>query len=148
VPGVTDAEAAKEALHRVGVSILRMGVSYPSFTYFYSVRDKLPGLCSVSLRISNGIVTALGLVYCEETTMQIGEAAALLGLPHRVSSRPPHYVGYGFMTFNPYSWWSLHDSLGRIGLSAPLEPRSLYAWHGFVRKWRYCQLEPTYRGCQ
>jgi hypothetical protein len=144
VPGVTTPEEAYRLLREVGV---RSGLgSLPQRARIFShylTSPGLPFLCALEIQVRNRIVVAIGLQYCPEVKLKVGEVAAVLGFPDRMFTRP-RSLTYGVRAEQHYAWWSVFDPVGSVHLAAPSNMRR---WRGFVPPWRYCQLEPGFKGC-
>jgi hypothetical protein len=110
----------------------------------------------IKLWHSNNAIDALAVLY--PTSMRLGDAIAVIGSPSGVSSfseaenllslaYPDRSLRMTIIRSNP----SLYEqAIAGFMLTTPefISPPLLTPWHGFVPKWRYCQLEPEFGYCQ
>lgn len=109
----------------------------------------------IKLWHSSNVIDAVAVLH--PTTMRLGDAIAVIGRPSGVSSfseaenlislaYPDKSLSMTIIRSNP----SLFDqAITGFMLTKPafISPPLLTPWHGFVPKWRYCQLEPEFGYC-
>ncbi len=145
IPGMTSMEEAHHLLIGAGYQV-RRGPSFRSVETVYNAVGSLEP-CEIWLTRQANTVEILWLRYCSE--VRLGSIMALIGTPEGIltGSSSGQYLLYAGTRVNvqtDYWAWSDADSPIRSIVISP-EPRAtsnnIYPWHGFVLRWRYCQLE-------
>ena len=151
VPGIADLSFSEHTIIQQGYHRIEGNSDYSvGFT-----GDQNNDFDKVILWHSSGVVDAVSLL--SPTNMKLGDAIALLGKPSGVISflDAKNFVGLTYPDQNfsmaiVRSNASLFEkAITGFFLATPAfnSPSLLTSWHGFVPKWRYCQLEPGFRYC-
>jgi hypothetical protein len=150
VPGQTDLPIAEQTVIQQGYQI-GQNQSDRSIEF---IGNEVNDFRRIILWRLEGHVEAVSLLY--PTYMQLGDAIAVLGVSFGISSifhAETIGLAYPDETFSITLDWntiSLHErETIAFLLTAPYvnSPPPLRPWHGFVPKWRYCQLEPDFTAC-
>jgi hypothetical protein len=150
VPGVTNLPVAEQAIIHQGYQI---GSNFSDISFEF-IGNENEEFGKVILWRSENYVESISLLY--PTHMRLGDALAILGKSSGVSSifhDDTVALAYPDETFSITSYWnkvSYHerDSVAfLLTVHSVNPPPPLHPWHGIVPKWRYCQLEPNFRGC-
>lgn len=92
MPGMTSGAEVRAIGERIGS--FKVSGQAESFTSYIRNLDA-PFICSVMVRVIENVVTWLGVYYCNGSNVMIGDVAARLGLPQRVTDGAAHSVSYG-----------------------------------------------------
>jgi hypothetical protein len=150
IPGVTDVKRAVAILEGLRYSRIQGGYELSDRVLPYRSEAEMPHCADVyfGYRII-GVKTVV--LYC--MTLTVGDVMNVLGPPHeRISYGPLGEAWlYDRVVLRLNAGWQqqpsasidhirlLLDNAGYVKTAAP--------WHGFLPRWRYCQLEPDYAGC-
>lgn len=150
VPGVTTLREVGQRLGNFGYR-LGLGTTDRSLSY---VSDKWsPGCVEVNFDVNTALVSWVSLGCADIRT---GDVTLLLGEPdYRVwhTKLDSDWI-YQNVSVRLWQVWSASpfetiqylDLLGSVKSSSGND--SIMPWQGFLPRWRYCQLEPDYKGCR
>jgi hypothetical protein len=142
VPGETTVEEARKILEWDATAL--MGISATGT--LSRVVNNIPGVCMAVVEITDNIITWIKMEYCPDAPVRIGEVIAVVGFPQRIMGGRRE-LGFGGVNTSSYAWWSPFDYTRGIGLHVnDLKPQTI-TWHGFIPKWRYCQMKIGTPGC-
>jgi hypothetical protein len=149
-PGVTTRDQAQRLLVAAGYPNLL--IDHPSYKMFFLTTNS-PYICRMALGFKQGTVVSLLLEYCENARVQIGDIASILGIPERViyarfREKAYELIYASGVPLSTMDRWSLFNRVRRLNIQTVGDNSAVFAWHGFVPRWRYCQLEPTYTACR
>lgn len=150
IPGVTAIQDARKTLEALGYQRELAGTELSDRLMPYRSLDNIPRCADVYFGYQViGVKTVI--LWCMDIT--IGELMRVLGAPDgRVSYGPlgEDWV-YSHLTIRlKPGWWRVPDAAVdhlRLVLDDEGYTRRAKPWHGFLPRWRYCQLEPDYEGC-
>ncbi len=150
IPGVTDANHAVTVLEGLGYTRIQGGYELSDRVMPYRSEAEQPRCADVyfGYRII-GVKTVV--LYC--MALRVGDVMTVLGSPReRISYGPLGEAWlYDRVVVRLAAGWQqqptamidhirlLLDNAGYVKTAAP--------WHGFLPRWRYCQLEPDYAAC-
>ncbi|MBL8164565.1 MAG: hypothetical protein JNJ61_21425 [Anaerolineae bacterium] len=150
IPGVTDVNHATAILEGMLYTRSQGGYELSDRVIPYRSQEESPRCTDIyfGYRII-GVRTVV--LYC--MALRIGDVMTMLGPPHaRISYGPLGEAWlYDRVVVRLAAGWQqqpsamvdhirlLLDNAGYVKTAAP--------WHGFLPRWRYCQLEPNYAGC-
>jgi hypothetical protein len=150
VPGVSTLREIGSQLHRFGYE-LGLGTTDRSLTYISNERS--PGCVQINFDIVAAEVSAI-ILGC--TDVRAGDVTVLLGRPdYRLwYTRQDSDWIYGRTSMRLSQVWanSAFETIQYLRMARPrdvkLNSPSTMPWQGFLPRWRYCQLQPMYSGCQ
>jgi hypothetical protein len=145
VPGVTTGDAVKELLKRFEYPFT---IDPPFDPGFSSSAYNMPGVLAIGVSFINGIVSQITVAYSNDTKILIGDTMAQVGIPWQVGGETGlRIVSYGLDWQQPYGWWSPFERASVVMIRDYLSSGYPVLWHGFIPKWRYCQIEPEFQDC-
>jgi hypothetical protein len=150
VPGLTTLDETRRIMAYAGTGVTLFNDLTESYTVYFIPPAPSP-VCVVLFQMNKLVVGRVQLQMCKEANVQVGDLTTVLGLPERMVLVSPPNLGYGQVAINILNWraqFTPDSQVSFINLLQPYSPnRTFYGWHGFVRAWRYCQLEPAYPLC-
>lgn len=161
VPGVTDIRLARERIEAKGYTLFSAANDNLYFTN--RTNGVTPSSTCSNVRLSldadNLPITSMIFTGCQD--LLVGDTS-ILGLPEKILGT---YIKIGdyfsteiveyeyiddvfqFREWSPFSKdASLYIGTSTYGIHKTVASRG-YMWHGFVPRWRYCQLEPAFTDC-
>lgn len=150
-PGVTGIQDAGAVLEMMGYYADYKGIELSDRMMPYRQADGAPGCADVYFGYQVvGVKTVV--MWC--MTVRVGDLMAVLGVP---DSRVDYgTLGedwiYGGLTVRLLTRWTQTpftpiDHM-RLVLDVAAYTRHAKPWHGFLPRWKYCQLETGYEGCE
>jgi hypothetical protein len=150
IPGVTTIGETRQIMAFAGPGVTLFDDLTESYTLYYILPQPSP-LCVALFQIDQLVIRRVQLQVCREADVEVGDLTATMGLPQRLVMIPPQNLVYGYIAINAEGWRTPFQPDSQISFMNVLQPtyisQQLYAWHGFVPLWRYCQLEPEYPLC-
>jgi hypothetical protein len=151
VPGMTTVDEMRQIMAYAGAGVtLSEELTDSSLLYF--IPPPPSPICMALFELSETLVERVQLLVCKEADVKIGDLTGALGLPQHLFVVPPQNLVYGYITVNAEGWRKPVSPTSQVSyinlLQAPHITQRLFAWHGFVPTWRYCQLEPDYPLCK
>jgi hypothetical protein len=150
VPGLTTLDETRRIMAYAGTGVTLFNDLTESYTVYF-IPPQPSAICVILFQMNQLVVGRIQLQICKEANVQVGDLTAVLGLPERMVLVSPPNLGYGQVAINILNWraqFTPDSQVSFINLLQPYSPnRTFYGWHGFVRAWRYCQLEPAYPLC-
>lgn len=147
VIGETTEQEAYELLAFAGEPGISRLLSGQGFSLVYRFSPVLP-YCRAVFFIRDGLVYRGELSLCGTSDIDVGDLVALLAGENVVMSMPPNELVYDGVSMNIEEWPSLHHQVVYITLLAPTSEYPQYPWHGFVPRWRYCQMVSYFPRCR
>jgi hypothetical protein len=150
IPGQTTINETRQIMAFAGPGVTLFDDLTESYTLYYILPQPSP-LCVALFQMDQQVIRRIQLQVCRAADVEVGDLTAILGLPRRLVMIPPQNLVYGYIAVNGEGWRSPFQPDSQISFMNVLQPdyilQQLYAWHGFVPLWRYCQLEPGYPLC-
>jgi hypothetical protein len=151
IPGVTTIDETRQIMAFAGPGVTLFDDLTESYTLYYILPQPSP-LCVALFQMDQKVIRRVQLQVCREADVEVGDLTATLGLPQQLVMIPPQNLVYGYIAINAEGWRTPFQPHSQISFMNVLQPtyisQQLYAWHGFVPLWRYCQLEPGYPLCK
>lgn len=147
VPGVTSYDEARAALPRLGqVRSAYNSLNESYALYLQPLHD--PTICTVIVELHREVVSSVQLQPCPAANLQLGDLSALLDLTETTNSVATLDLVFDRIRIKTRWWQTPRARISHITLAARPQPdEKRLPWHGFVRLWRYCQLEPSFGLC-
>ncbi len=146
VPGLTTASEALTLMTRAGAVQVFPNQLNPAYLYF-----SMPApysACIAAFQTKTEMVVEGRILVCFTADMRLGDVLALWGWQGDMVSTPPHDLTYDLVSINADGWPAPFTRISNINLLADAHSGPRFRWHGFVPRWRYCQLEPSYPRCR
>lgn len=146
VPGLTNEIDALNQMQQAGSRQVYPTPRNPDYLYF-----SLPApysACIAAFRVEDEIVREGRILICNAANMRLGDVLAVWGWEQDMLSTPPHDLTYQMVSINADGWPQPYTRVSNINLLGDSHESPRFRWHGFVPRWRYCQLEPRYPRCR
>jgi hypothetical protein len=147
IPGTTTLSEASSQMTALGY---RIGMGSSDRSLSYRSERRLPGCVEIFFDSKDTRVNAI-ILACAVISM--GDITAVMGEPlYRDWYGEQDEDGiYGRVKVRLARGWStsFFDKSQYVSLMRTMTVReSTVPWRGFLPRWKYCQLEPSYKGCR
>jgi hypothetical protein len=150
IPGVTTIEQSRQIMAFAGPGVTLFDDLTEIYTLYYILPQPSP-ICVVHFVIDRTVVGRIQLQICRDSALKVGDLTNTLGLPQNLVIVAPQNLVYAHVTVNTKGFDTPFRPDSPISFVNVLQPaqikQQLFAWHGFIPRWRYCQLEPDYPLC-
>ncbi len=147
VPGVSTYDDALAALPRLGEVRSAYNSLNESYALYLQPRHD-PAICSVIVELHREVISTVQLQPCPAADLQLGDLSALLDLTGTANRVATLDLVFDRVRIKTRWWQTPRARVSNITLAARPQPdERRLPWHGFVRLWRYCELEPSFGLC-
>ncbi|MBL8164564.1 MAG: hypothetical protein JNJ61_21420 [Anaerolineae bacterium] len=147
VPGTTTYDEALVAMPLLGDVRSSYNSLNESYALYLQPRHD-PAICSVIVELYREVISTVQLQSCPTADLQLGDLSAMLDLTGTVNSVATLDLVFDRVRIKTRWWQSVRARVAHLTLAArPQMDEKRFPWHGFVRLWRYCHLEPAFGLC-
>ena len=147
IPGITTEQETYQLMAFAGTPRLANLLSGQGFSIIFRFPDPSP-YCNAVFFVRDVTVYRAEFSLCRDRDIRVGDLAALLDPGHIEISMPPNELVYDGVSMNIEEWPNLYRHVTYLTLLAPTSDYPRYPWHGFVSRWRYCQLVTYFPRCR
>jgi hypothetical protein len=147
MPGTTTEQETYELMAFAGTPRLANLLSGEGYSIIFRFPE--PSFyCNAIFFVRDVIVYRAEFSLCRDRDIRVGDLAALLDGQQIVVSMPPNELIYDGVSMNIEEWPNLYRHVTYLTLLAPTSDYPRYPWHGYISRWRYCQLVPYFPRCR
>jgi hypothetical protein len=149
MPGTTTEQETYQLMSLVSAVEPRLAnlLSGEGYSIVFRFPEPSP-YCTAVFFVRDTIVYRAEFSLCRERDIYVGDLAAILQGQQVIVSMPPNELIYDGVSMNIEEWPNLYRHVTYLTLLAPTSEYPRYPWHGYVARWRYCQLVPYFPRCR